>query len=154
VSRHADGELISRVVERLGFRPVRGSSTRGGVPALRELLRAAERGQDLAFTPDGPRGPRGRVQPGVVQAAMTSGLPIQTSAIAIDRVKRLRSWDRFLVPRPFARVLLRYGPRVTIPPDLDHEGREEHRRRLEKLMRDLTARTWREVRAARWSARP
>jgi lysophospholipid acyltransferase (LPLAT)-like uncharacterized protein len=146
VSRHGDGELIARVVGRLGFHPIRGSTTRGGVSALKQIVREVRAGRDVAFTPDGPRGPRHRIQPGVIMAASLSGAPIVPVGIAVSRARRLRSWDRFLVPLPFATVVLRYGRPEHVPPDLDREGREEHLRRIERTMRDLTARTWRETR--------
>ncbi len=76
VSRHKDGELISRVVQRFGIGSVRGSTTRGGMSALKEIIRLAKKGQSIAFTPDGPRGPRYTVQMGVIQAAMATGLPV------------------------------------------------------------------------------
>ncbi len=148
VSRHGDGELISRVVERLGFRPVRGSSSRGGVPALKEMIRVIRSGHDASFTPDGPRGPRFRVHPGVIQAASSTGAPIRPAGYAVSRVKRLRSWDRFLIPKPFARVRLHLGPLVHVPPHLDRDGREEKRLELEREMRTAHARAWRELRRA------
>ena len=149
ISQHADGEYIARIVGRMGFRPIRGSSTRGGRRALTQIVREARAGRSIAITPDGPRGPRFRVQPGLIVAASLSGLPIQTSAVAVDRVKRLRSWDRFLVPRPFADVLLLYGPVLHVPPNLNAEAREAERLRVERVMRDLTARAWRIVRRRR-----
>ncbi len=82
---------------------------------MRSLLRRAEDGWDLAFTPDGPRGPASAVQPGVVLAAAATGLPIQPVAVAASRARRLRSWDRFLVPLPFAAVHFVYGEPLTVP---------------------------------------
>ena len=149
ISEHADGEYIARIVGRLGFRPIRGSTTRGGGRALKQIVREARAGRSIAITPDGPRGPRFRIQPGLILAASLSGRPIQTAAVAIRGAKRLRSWDRFLVPRPFADVLLLYGPKLRVPPDLDAEGRAAERLRVERVMRDLTARAWRIVRRGR-----
>jgi hypothetical protein len=114
VSRHRDGELIARTVARLGIDSSRGSTTRGGIAGLRELLRKARAGYDLAFTPDGPRGPAGKVQPGVIQAAATTGFPIQPVALAAGRCRRLRSWDRFVVPLPFTTVHYVYGEPLTV----------------------------------------
>ncbi len=148
VSRHGDGELISRVVERLGFHPVRGSSTRGGVPALKQMIREVRSGRDAAFTPDGPRGPRFRVHPGLIQAASLSGAPIRPVGYAVSRVKRLRSWDRFLIPLPFSRGLMWYGPLIHVPRDLDRESREEKRLEVERELRAAHARAWREIRRA------
>jgi len=114
VSQSTDGELIARTVARLGIDSSRGSSSRGGIAGMRTLLRKAAGGWDLAFTPDGPRGPLREVQPGVVLAAAATGLPIQPVAIAASRSKLLRSWDRFLVPLPFSTVHFVYGEPLTV----------------------------------------
>lgn len=114
ISRHRDGELIARTVARLGIDSSRGSTTRGGAAGLRELLRKARAGRDLAFTPDGPRGPAGRVQPGVILAAAATGFPIQPVALAASRCRRLASWDRFVVPLPFSTVHFVYGEALAV----------------------------------------
>jgi lysophospholipid acyltransferase (LPLAT)-like uncharacterized protein len=132
ISRSRDGELIARTVARFGIDAARGSSSRGGVAGLRELLRKGAAGYDLAFTPDGPRGPAGRVQPGVVLAAAATGFPVFPLAIAASRARRLRSWDRFLVALPFATVHVVYGEALTVPRRAAPEAAgEELRRRLE-----------------------
>jgi lysophospholipid acyltransferase (LPLAT)-like uncharacterized protein len=118
ISRSRDGELIARTVARFGIDAARGSSgppEKGGTAGLRDLLRKARQGYDLAFTPDGPRGPLGVVQEGVILAAAATGFPVQPVAIAASRGKRLRSWDRFLVPLPFAAVHLVYGEPLSVP---------------------------------------
>lgn len=109
VSRSRDGEFIARALTRLGFRTARGSSSRGGGSAFRELLESVEGGATAAFTPDGPRGPYRSVQPGVVALAVRSGAPVVPVAWAGTRVKELNSWDRFLIPRPFGRYAVVYG---------------------------------------------
>ncbi len=109
VSEAQDGRYLAAYAERLGYRCLLGSSTRGGARALLGAVRALEAGTTVAFTPDGPRGPRRVVKPGILAAAARSGawvLPIHAEA---DRCWRLRSWDRFVVPRPFARVRIGYG---------------------------------------------
>lgn len=110
VSEHGDGEYIARMIERLGFGTVRGSSTRGGIKGLRGLVRAARSGRDLALTPDGPRGPRGHFKPGALVAAQLTGLPLVPIAVAVSPAWRLSSWDAFVVPKPFARVCVEYLP--------------------------------------------
>ena len=100
ISIHRDGEYIARVVDRMGFKTIRGSSTRGGVPGLKGMLRLAERGCDVAFTPDGPRGPRYRVQPGVIYAASRTGLPVVPCAVEANPAWVLNSWDEFTIPKP------------------------------------------------------
>jgi lysophospholipid acyltransferase (LPLAT)-like uncharacterized protein len=117
VSRSRDGELIARVLARLGIATARGSSSRGGAIGLRELLRQARAGSDLAVTPDGPRGPARQVQPGIVLAAAASGLPVVPVAIAANRAWQLRTWDRMLVPRPLSRVAVAYGEPLQVPRD-------------------------------------
>lgn len=114
VSRSRDGELIARTVNRFGIDASRGSSSRGGAQGLRELLRKAAEGYDLAFTPDGPRGPAGVVQPGVILAAAAMGWPVQPVALAATRCRRLRSWDRFVVPLPLSTVHFVYGEPLTV----------------------------------------
>ena len=119
VSRHRDGEMISQVICRLGYGVVRGSSSRGGLQALVEMARVGKAGYALAVTPDGPRGPRHTLQPGVLHIAQRSGLPILP--IAVDAVRRteLSSWDRFLIPHPWSRVVIVLGEPISIPPDWD-----------------------------------
>jgi lysophospholipid acyltransferase (LPLAT)-like uncharacterized protein len=132
VSRSTDGELIARTVARLGIDSTRGSSSRGGVSGLKTLLRKAAEGWDIAFTPDGPRGPLRDVQPGVILAAAAAGLPIQPVAVAASRAKLLRSWDRFLVPLPFSTVHLVYGEPLTVERRGDTvEAAMELKRRLD-----------------------
>jgi len=119
ISQHRDGELIARLVERRGFRTVRGSSSRGGARGLRGLLRALREGSDLAITPDGPRGPARRLKPGPLLAAQRSGAPLILVGPGTRRGWRMKSWDRFLVPWPFARVEVRYSPPIFVDRDLD-----------------------------------
>jgi lysophospholipid acyltransferase (LPLAT)-like uncharacterized protein len=134
VSQSRDGELIARTVARLGIDSSRGSTTRGGMAGMRALLRKAGEGYDLAFTPDGPKGPASVVQPGVILAAMATGLPIQPVAMAASRCRRLRSWDRFVLPLPGARVHFVYGEPLAVPrrggPDEAAEAAVELARRL------------------------
>jgi lysophospholipid acyltransferase (LPLAT)-like uncharacterized protein len=138
ISRHRDGELIARVVERLGFRTARGSSTRGGETAVLELLRFAAEGRSLGVTPDGPRGPAERVKPGVAWLAAQSGLPVVPVASTSQPVWRLDSWDGFRIPPPFARVLVAYGEPIRVPAGLDDDGLERGRVEIERALSDLT----------------
>jgi lysophospholipid acyltransferase (LPLAT)-like uncharacterized protein len=114
-----DGELMVRTLARLGIETARGSSTRGGAAGLRGLLRKAREGCDLGFTPDGPRGPAGEVKPGVLLAAAASGLPIIPVAYEASRCRRLKSWDRQVVPMPFARLVYAYGEAMEVPRRVD-----------------------------------
>lgn len=133
VSQSGDGELIARTVARLGIDSSRGSSSRGGAAGMRSLLRKAGEGYDLAFTPDGPRGPAGVVQPGAILAAAATGFPIQPVALAATRAKRLRSWDRFVVPLPLSTVHFVYGEPLAVARRADlAESAAELKRRLDK----------------------
>ena len=139
VSRHRDGELIARIVARLGFDPARGSSTRGGEEALREMLRLAGGGRLLAISPDGPRGPACVVKPGLAYLASRTGFPVIPVAAAAARGWRLKSWDRFLIPAPFARLTVAHGAAHAVPAGLDEEQLEAWRLRLQEAIEGVTA---------------
>jgi lysophospholipid acyltransferase (LPLAT)-like uncharacterized protein len=117
VSEHRDGEIIATVAESLGYGTIRGSTTRGGERALLSLIRVLEEGLEVAVTPDGPRGPAWRYQPGALVAAARARVPILPIAAYVDRAWRLRSWDRFIVPKPFATVTVAYGDPVMVDAD-------------------------------------
>lgn len=112
ISSSKDGELIARTMRHFGQGAVRGSSNRGGRQAFRELLELSREPYDLVFTPDGPKGPRHRVKEGIVQLARISGRPVVPMAFAVSRGHRFASWDRFLLPCPFARGVYAFGPAV------------------------------------------
>ena len=137
VSRHADGEIIHRVLARFGNATVRGSSSEGGREALAQLVGRAEDGFCLAITPDGPRGPRRELKPGVVALAQKTGLPIVLMANASERTWVLRSWDRFRVPKPFSRVRVVYSEPIPIDRDLSGEEFESARRMVEERLNQL-----------------
>lgn len=109
ISTHADGEIIARIVEGLGYRTVRGSTSRGGARAILEMVRLLDEGVTIAITPDGPRGPRHDFAPGAVAVAQRAARPILGVRASATRAWRLRSWDRQLVPKPFATVTYRYS---------------------------------------------
>jgi len=141
VSRHGDGEYIVRAIEWMGFHTIRGSTTRGGGRALIEMVRTLEGGGDVALTPDGPKGPRLRVQQGCIVAAMKAGAPIVPIAFDCARGKRLRSWDRFVLPWPFTKVAVVTGDPIEVPPGLDETGLELWRAKVEAALLDATRRT-------------
>jgi lysophospholipid acyltransferase (LPLAT)-like uncharacterized protein len=145
VSRSRDGELIAAVIERIGYIAARGSSSRGGQEGFQELVRYAEQGRSLTLTPDGPRGPREVVKPGLVRLASRTGLPVLPVASSSRRSWVLRSWDGFRVPRPFAVVWISYGEPLEVPPGLDEAGVETWRRNLEEALRANTERLAREA---------
>jgi len=117
VSEHKDGEYITRVIHQHGFRTARGSSTRGGVRGLKGILRAAREGRELGFTPDGPKGPRHEFKMGALVAAQLTGLPLVTIGVGADRAWYLNSWDRFMIPKPFSNLRIRYGAPRWVPRD-------------------------------------
>lgn len=135
VSEHHDGELIARVLARLGYGLVRGSTTHGGVRALVRLVRAARDGHDLGLTPDGPLGPRYVCQAGVVFIAQKSGCPIVPMGFAASSYWEFHSWDRFRLPKPWARAELRYGEPIHVPPDLSEDDVELWRQRVEGALK-------------------
>jgi hypothetical protein len=116
VSEARDGRYLSELAARWGYRRVHGSSTRGGTRALLGAVRALQEGTPVAITPDGPRGPRRELKSGILAAAEKSGAPILPIHATADRAWRLRSWDRFLIPRPFARVRIGYGAPLLVTP--------------------------------------
>jgi lysophospholipid acyltransferase (LPLAT)-like uncharacterized protein len=138
VSEHGDGEIIARIAEGLGYQTVRGSSTRGSERALLRLIRAVRAGSEVAITPDGPRGPAESFAPGALIVAQRSGAPIAPVACGSRHAWRLKSWDRFMLPRPFARVVVAYGDPVYLR-DCDAREAAAQAPRLQRLLRDLTA---------------
>jgi lysophospholipid acyltransferase (LPLAT)-like uncharacterized protein len=135
-SRSHDGELVARWATRFGLSVVRGSSSRGGAEALRALAASVRAGEDVAVVPDGPRGPRECLQAGLVVLAALTGAPIVPLAFAARPARRLSSWDRFLLPMPFARAAVVIGPLATVARDGD---RERARADVERALREVTA---------------
>ena len=145
LSRHRDAEILSRAARHMGFELVRGSTRRGGVAAIRELLRKS-RNMHLTITPDGPRGPRRRMARGSVFLASRLGLPLVLLGFGYDRPWRVKTWDRFAIPRPGSRARCVPSPQIHVPPDLDREGLEHFRVRIERVLTRLTreAEAWAE----------
>lgn len=109
ISEHGDGEIIARIAERLGYRTVRGSTSRGAARALLEVSHAVEQGGDVAITPDGPRGPARTVAPGIAVVAHRTGTPVIAVGANPRRPWRLSTWDRFEIPKPFSRITIAYS---------------------------------------------
>jgi lysophospholipid acyltransferase (LPLAT)-like uncharacterized protein len=137
-SRSGDGEYITRVLHHWGFDVVRGSSSRGGDTALRELIRKVRSGKSVAITADGPRGPREQMKHGVLQIAQITGAPLVAVGSAASRAWRLNSWDSFMVPKPFSKLRVVYGDAVFIPRDLKAESLPALAHQLEQAMAQLT----------------
>ena len=115
ISRSRDGERVAQLVKSWGYSVVRASSSRAGGAGLRSMMRHARAGRSLVFTADGPRGPRHRLKAGVLLGAQLTGLPIIPSVAGTSRAWRLNSWDRFMVPKPFADVRVGYGEPRWVP---------------------------------------
>jgi lysophospholipid acyltransferase (LPLAT)-like uncharacterized protein len=134
ISQSFDGELIARTIERLGFLSARGSSSRGGGSGLWSLAKALEGGYPAVFTADGPRGPVYRVKPGVVKLAQATGYPIGTFYLHPEKAWVLRSWDRFLIPKPFSRVAVSWGRNIEAPQSDDPVVMEAKRLEVEAAL--------------------
>src|SRR5436309_7768184 len=133
ISEHRDGELVARAATSLGFGLIRGSSTRGAGRALISIVRELQAGREVAITPDGPRGPAAKFAPGALVAAQRSDSFILPVVAVADRAWRLRSWDRFMIPKPFARVTIAYGtPTKVLATSL--RAAAEEASRFEELM--------------------
>lgn len=137
ISRSGDGEYIARIVEAWGYDTVRGSTSRGGSSALRGLVQAARDGHSLAITPDGPRGPRQKLHPGVITTAQLTGLPIIPTACGCARAWWPGSWDRFCIPKPFSAVTIEYGRPRVVDRRADASELDRHARELEAELNDL-----------------
>jgi lysophospholipid acyltransferase (LPLAT)-like uncharacterized protein len=136
-SASRDGGMLISVIERYGVQPVRGSTSRRGPQALRELTTWAKRGYDLAITPDGPRGPCYRMQEGIVALAQVTGMPIVPVTINLGWKISIKSWDRFQIPLPFSRCEMIYEKPVQVPRETTETEREALRVQLEKTLQGI-----------------
>ncbi len=135
ISRHGDGRLIAFAIRLLGLHSIAGSSSRGGLSALRELIRRVEDGSDVGFTPDGPRGPRYSCKVGVVAVAQSSGAPVFPLSYSVENRWQLSSWDEMIIPRPFSRGVVVLGQPIVVAPDEDQEAA---RARVQEALNDIT----------------
>ena len=145
-SQSFDGEYIARFIQRLGYGTVRGSSTRGGVGALVELIRLMRAGCNAGFTIDGPKGPRRVAKMGSVLLAKKTGCPLVPVTTAVEHFWTLPSWDSFRIPRPFTRARVYVAPPIRVPRDADDAALEASREELQRTLEDL------ERRAEEWRA--
>jgi lysophospholipid acyltransferase (LPLAT)-like uncharacterized protein len=146
-SRNHDGEIIARALLKLGYPdPARGSSSRGGATALRDLATSLRAQGHGLLTPDGPRGPRHQAQAGVLMLARLTGLPLVPVGVASTRCLRLKSWDRFEVPLPFAKNLFHFGAPLWVPPQASHAELEALSLKLQASMESLSHAAERELR--------
>jgi lysophospholipid acyltransferase (LPLAT)-like uncharacterized protein len=133
-SNSYDGEYMGRIIRKFGFVAVKGSSSRNAVRALLGLRRSLQEGWTVAFTLDGPRGPRHKVKPGPVALARSSGVPLTMFHAAVEKAWVLNSWDRMMIPRPFSRVLLRFGKLIPVPTDAADEDLERYTSELQAAL--------------------
>jgi len=140
ISLSRDGDLQNCIFRRFGFNTVRGSTNRGGVRAVLRLAKILSDGGVLAFTPDGPRGPTHKVQLGAVLLGQKSGLPIVPVATAARPRILVRSWDKFMVPLPFARVSWVVGEPITVPEDADEQIRQSTAEAIERALNNVERR--------------
>ena len=138
VSASKDGGFLAAILQCFGAQPVRGSSSRRGAQALLELTTWAERGFDLAITPDGPRGPRYEVQDGVMSMAQVTGLPIIPFSCYLGWKIQANSWDKFQIPLPFSVCEMNFGKPVYVPRDATDAEREVLRQQLENTLRSIS----------------
>ena len=129
-----DGEYMGRIIRKFGFVAVKGSSSRNPVRALLGLRRALEEGWTVAFTLDGPRGPRHKVKPGPVALGRSTGLPLTTFHVGLEKAWVLNSWDRMMIPKPFSRALVRFGKLISVPRDASEEDLARYNEELQATL--------------------
>jgi lysophospholipid acyltransferase (LPLAT)-like uncharacterized protein len=147
VSEHADAQIYADVLRFLRMPSIRGSTNRHGVKAVREILRKTGKLAHLAIATDGPRGPRRQVKPGLAYLASRTGKPVVPIGIGFDRPWRLRSWDRFAVPRPWSFATIMFGVPIVVPPGAGKDELEFHRKTIEASLQSITnlAEQWAET---------
>ena len=131
ISQSNDGEIQTGIFKRLGYKVIRGSTGRGGVRAAIEAIKVLKAGGTMAMTPDGPRGPSGVVQGGVMLMALKSGARLIPVGLASKPCIRFKSWDRYMLPLPFAKALILFGEPMTVPAGADEATVEEIRLKFE-----------------------
>ncbi|MRR34991.1 DUF374 domain-containing protein [bacterium] len=145
ISRSRDGEFASRIVDILGWHAVRGSSAKGGHEGLAQLKDLSRKGYRIGHIVDGPRGPFGEIKPGLLRIAQVSGMAIVPTITSSEKRWAFRSWDRFMVPKPFSRVLIRFGEPIYVSSEISDEAFEEKRQLIGQRMKEIyedTDRIW------------
>ena len=140
ISASRDGAYIAELVQRIGFDVVRGSSSRQGATAMLQMAEVLASGRDVVIAPDGPRGPVYEVGPGIVLLAQKSGAPVFPAHLEYSGCWRVKSWDRFILPRPFSKVRLIFGPPHYVPATSGEQDFEAERLRLQNAMMSLVER--------------
>ena len=145
ISSSDDGEAIYDVFDHYGYQAVRGSSTRGGIPALKQLIKLLKDKTSIAITPDGPLGPPEKIQSGVILLAKYSGVPIIPWHYEADHQWNLNSWDRHKIPKPFSKIIEAFGEPFHVPKNLLPEDVPVFCEKLEKIMKELAQKTTEET---------
>jgi len=138
ISRHRDGDFVSRFAERSGCQSIRGSATRGSLAAMKSMITAHKSGLYLAITPDGPRGPQHQVKSGVIELAKLTGSPIQPVTFGAYPRKVLDSWDEFVIPLPFSTCIFVWGEPLWVAPDANKEKIAQVQGILQQRMAEIT----------------
>ena len=138
ISASRDGQYISDLISHYGIKCARGSSSKGGAHAQLEAIRELKKGNNVALTPDGPRGPAYKLKKGAIQLASVSGVPIVTIALNASKYWKLKSWDSFQLPKPGAKITLSVRGFFHIPPDIDAEALEKYRSEIETKLLEIT----------------
>lgn len=137
VSEHGDGEMIAQTILRLGYKTVRGSSTRGGSRAVRQMLKVLKNGNNCAILPDGPNGPRHAFKLGAILIAQRSEAWLLPCTFSASKPIQLHSWDRFTLWRPFSKLQVVYGEPMAIPRKISPLELEQYRVKMENRMNAL-----------------
>jgi lysophospholipid acyltransferase (LPLAT)-like uncharacterized protein len=138
ISNHNDGELIARTMTHFNFGLVRGSTGKEGLTAIRNILKIFKKGENIAITPDGPKGPRMRVSGSVIDIARMSGLPIIPLSFSVNKCKVLRSWDRFIAAKPFAKGCFIYAEPLYVNREANEEELKKAGVELENRLNNIT----------------
>jgi lysophospholipid acyltransferase (LPLAT)-like uncharacterized protein len=140
ISHHNDGMLIAKVMEHFGIETIHGSSSKGAMTAMRSLMVKLKKGENITITPDGPRGPYHIAAAGVSHIAIRAGFPVIPLAFSSTKHKQLRSWDRFIIPKPFATIYYVLGAPLTPPENTDENHTEEFRLLIQNKLNEITNR--------------
>jgi len=134
VSKSKDGDLISRIIEMLGWLPIRGSSSKGGTEALRHVKELSKSGYSIGHIVDGPKGPFGEVKPGLIAIARTSGMPILPVIITAEKKWIFNSWDKFIIPKPFSKIIIKYEEEIYIPQNSSQDRLNKFRTEIQNSL--------------------
>jgi hypothetical protein len=138
VSPHRDGLIVGKALKKFGLHPIFGSSGRRSSSALKEMIRAIRNGSDMAIVPDGPRGPRHRLQAGVIELARLTGKPILPLTFSASKKKIFKTWDRFFLPYPFSKGIFIWGEPIYVDRNADRDALEEKRLFVERRLNEIT----------------